>query len=910
MIISRRQSATYTDITCSNNLQVCLINSDTANKAALSMSIQAGHFNDPENCPGLAHLFEHMMFASSENHAKGNDLHELLSKNRGYINAWTSSELTNFHFDCAPSVFLNALEQLIDMILNPMYSELGVEREISAIDAEFKMRLNDDVRRLYDVHKHTVNPKHPFYRFSVGSQEAFSEYSLSGLVTLLNQYHQQHVFGQNIKVSVVLPARLSDSERSKHEKQIITLLESFPTHQQSSLAILENRAADIKLYEQDQLQKIIRVKPYKSTRNAIITFCLPNIDHLQHYKPLLVLAHILEDSAKKGLKQYLKQRNWCEDLSAGGALSGSNYQEFSINLRLTVEGDKNLNAILAAVFVFIEQCETELIQTWQIEEKAQQLGMQSVLSDPPAPIDEATAIASRLHKEPLNELLKSDTRLDINGNSEPQALSAIKNVLACMHPQTVRVYHISCDVQTDRHSPYYHVPYSIDPLDIEAFAKNVGEQIKRFELSPPNRYMPDLYKTPDYPQIREISRLVKGESSCWLAYNNEYGHYKSDIYLSIEHPGMVGSPEALTVKKLWLSMVNEYLETEFGHADFAGLHYKLYGHQAGLSLHVSGFADKQRVFAQAVILAIINFKFEQTDLEKAVKKMQSSLENALLNKPVNRLFFELNCRLQPNTYAHSEVLSILPCITAKKVEERTKQYWQYPFMETLIAGCVSEQQTLSFHSSILELVCTGKRLDKRFTRNKRNVNLLDKPNSELNICTTGSEHACICYFQAPEASTEQTVLVIMLEKLLSALLFDGLRNKRKLGYMVGCGFMPINGHPGLSIYVQSPKTDARQLQAAILEELSEIIDNTNLSKRRVNDLIKTLQDQFSVTHTNQSQFAQKQWLSLDSDAPEKEDERIKKGLAELNLNKVNVALDNLNHQKSYRLLTLLAFPEQ
>jgi secreted Zn-dependent insulinase-like peptidase len=339
------------------------------------------------------------------------------------------------------------------------------------------------------------------------------------------------------------------------------------------------------------------------------------------------------------------------------------------------------------------------------------------------------------------------------------------------------------------------------------------------------------------------------------------------------------------------------------------LHYKLYGHQAGLSIHISGFTDKQSVFAQAVMQAIIGFSFKQTELDKAIKRMQSSLENALLNKPVSRLFFELNCQLQPNTFAHNEVLNTLSSITAKEVVERAKQYWQYPFVETLIAGCVSEHETRSFHASILELVSKGNRHNKRFNRNKRSVNLLNQPTTELNIGTPRNEYACICYFQAPVASTEQTVLMIMLEKLLSALLFDGLRNKRKLGYMVGCGFMPINGHPGLSIYVQSPKTDAHQLQAAILEELSEIIDNTNLSKRRVNDLIKTLQDQFSVTHTNQSQFAQKQWLNLDSDAPEKEDERIKKGLAELNLDKVNVALDDLKHQKSYRLLTLMAFPE-
>ena len=896
MIISRRQTASYSDITCDNQLQVCLIYSDTANKAALSMSIQAGHFNDPDNCPGLAHLFEHMMFASSENHAKGNELHELLSKNRGYINAWTSSELTNFHFDCASSVFFKGFESLIDIILRPMYSELGVEREISAIDAEYKMRLNDDVRRLYDVHKHTVNPNHPFHRFSVGSATSFSQHSLATIVELLTQYHQQHVFGANIKMCIVLPSSKFTSDKATLERKITKAIEQFPSSAKLVTKSLQNNANEYLLYQPQHLQKLIRVKPYKSTRNAIISFCLPNLDDMHYIKPMLVLSHIFEDCSKNSLKHFLKQNQWCDDLSAGGALSGENYQEFSINLKLTEKGEKHLNTIIALIFAFIEQCKGGLIKDWHLAEKSRQLAIQAKLADSPPPIDEAIAIASRLHKEKLGELLINDLRLVVNEERDQNPLSPIIKVLEYMQPKVLRVYHISSEISADRSSPYYNTPYKLEDLKLAALS-----QQPRFSLSPPNPYMPNLKADHEEPIPTKISQLVKGSSACWLSYDPKYGAHKADMYISLEQPEMVGSAKNVTIKKLWLSMLNEHLETEFGHAEFAGLYYKVYGHQTGVSIHINGFLDKQHLFALAIIDSIISYKATHAEFNKAVEKMTCSINNAMLNKPINRLFFELNCYFQANTFSYQSVLEVLQKLHIKDVYQQTEQYWIETFVETLVVGCVNERNVINFHENLTRRLSI-KSLPKR---NKKDVVKLSEQEVQIKVPINGQENACICYFQAPSSSTENTVLMIMLEKLLSALLFDGLRNKRKLGYMVGCGFMPINGHPGLSIYVQSPTHNALELRSAIIEELTDIIANTNLSERRVNDLIKTLQEQFSVEHSNLNQFAQKQWLNLDSKAPEIEDERIKRGLAKLNLNKINRALDALRKQKGYRLLSLM-----
>jgi secreted Zn-dependent insulinase-like peptidase len=105
---------------------------------------------------------------------------------------------------------------------------------------------------------------------------------------------------------------------------------------------------------------------------------------------------------------------------------------------------------------------------------------------------------------------------------------------------------------------------------------------------------------------------------------------------------------------------------------------------------------------------------------------------------------------------------------------------------------------------------------------------------------------------------------VALEKLLSPFLFDELRNKKNLGYLVGCGYMPMNKRPGIAIYVQSPTHDcdamARAMDDALftfqhdLKELVSIFDNFKSSLAR----------QFEIEDTNTSQYSQRLWVDFDS----------------------------------------------
>ena len=86
MLLSRLANRDYTTSQLKNELEYTLIKCPSAPKASIAVSIAMGHFSDPDDCQGLSHLMEHMVFAGSKNYPDGNYLNQLL-KGKGKGNS-------------------------------------------------------------------------------------------------------------------------------------------------------------------------------------------------------------------------------------------------------------------------------------------------------------------------------------------------------------------------------------------------------------------------------------------------------------------------------------------------------------------------------------------------------------------------------------------------------------------------------------------------------------------------------------------------------------------------------------------------------------------------------------------------------------------------------------------------------
>ncbi len=82
--------------------------------------------------------------------------------------------------------------------------------------------------------------------------------------------------------------------------------------------------------------------------------------------------------------------------------------------------------------------------------------------------------------------------------------------------------------------------------------------------------------------------------------------------------------------------------------------------------------------------------------------------------------------------------------------------------------------------------------------------------------------AIVVYYQSHEVSPRSIALYSLANHLMSATFFHEIRTKQQLGYMVGTGNMPLNRHPGLILYVQSPSAPPSELIRSIDEFLNAL----------------------------------------------------------------------------------------
>lgn len=81
-------------------------------------------------------------------------------------------EETNYYFDVAPAALAGALARHSQFFTSPLFSPSCTERELNAVDSEFRRNLQLDVRRLFQLGKATSDPSHAYRKFGTGSKES------------------------------------------------------------------------------------------------------------------------------------------------------------------------------------------------------------------------------------------------------------------------------------------------------------------------------------------------------------------------------------------------------------------------------------------------------------------------------------------------------------------------------------------------------------------------------------------------------------------------------------------------------------------------------------------------------------------------------------------------------------------
>ncbi|XP_071653509.1 insulin-degrading enzyme-like [Temnothorax longispinosus] len=161
----------YRGLVLENKMKILLISDPTTDISIAAMDVNIGYNCDTRPLHGLAHLCEHMLHRGSEKYRAPDDFEKYVSQFGGKRNSETRSNCTSYYFNIHPDNLDEGLDKFAQFFIAPLFDETLIEKEINAIDLEYKEKLEKDEFRFMGLEKLSIKPDHPYSKFGMGNKE-------------------------------------------------------------------------------------------------------------------------------------------------------------------------------------------------------------------------------------------------------------------------------------------------------------------------------------------------------------------------------------------------------------------------------------------------------------------------------------------------------------------------------------------------------------------------------------------------------------------------------------------------------------------------------------------------------------------------------------------------------------------
>ena len=131
-----------------------------------------------------------MLFLGTQKFPEENHYSKFIKTHGGSKNAATGEDYTYYHFDVQNEKFGEALDIFSQFFKQPLFTESATEREMNAVDSEFKRNLSNEMRRRIQIEKTELACKTgPLNRFSTGSHDSLN---VPDIREKLLKYYDEH----------------------------------------------------------------------------------------------------------------------------------------------------------------------------------------------------------------------------------------------------------------------------------------------------------------------------------------------------------------------------------------------------------------------------------------------------------------------------------------------------------------------------------------------------------------------------------------------------------------------------------------------------------------------------------------------------------------------------------------------
>ena len=170
--------------TLSNGFRIVTEHMPGLQSASIGIWVLAGARHEEAAQNGIAHFLEHMAFKGTERRS-ALQIAEAIEDVGGYINAYTSREVTAYYARVLQDDVPLALDVIADILRNPVFDPNEIEIERGVILQEIGQALDTPDDIIFDWLQEKAYPDHPLGRTILGPEDrvrAFSRADLQGFV--------------------------------------------------------------------------------------------------------------------------------------------------------------------------------------------------------------------------------------------------------------------------------------------------------------------------------------------------------------------------------------------------------------------------------------------------------------------------------------------------------------------------------------------------------------------------------------------------------------------------------------------------------------------------------------------------------------------------------------------------------
>jgi predicted Zn-dependent peptidase len=174
--------------TLSNGFRIVTEAMPGLKSASIGIWVGAGGRHETAQQNGIAHFLEHMAFKGTKRRS-ALQIAEEIEDVGGYINAYTSRDMTAYYARCLSADVPRALDIIADIVLNPVFRKADIETERHVILQEIGMALDTPDDIIFDWLHEVSYPDQPFGRTILGPEDRVSAFAKKDLEAFVGRHY-------------------------------------------------------------------------------------------------------------------------------------------------------------------------------------------------------------------------------------------------------------------------------------------------------------------------------------------------------------------------------------------------------------------------------------------------------------------------------------------------------------------------------------------------------------------------------------------------------------------------------------------------------------------------------------------------------------------------------------------------